>query len=124
MTDEIDSLDSALRSLRPRDEGGLSSGRPDSGREAPRLLNTFGGGLQYSKNNRLTRHIFERPLLLVVFQLTNASLVIEAIQARATFHNSLRSNLFFNIESIFTYKQSREKNNTGNNYSNKSQNDE
>lgn len=53
MTEDIDSLESALRSLRPRDEGGLSSGKPDSGREAPRLLNTFGGGLQNKTANKI-----------------------------------------------------------------------
>lgn len=49
----IDSRDSAPRSLRPSEEGGLSSGIPDSGSEAPRLLNIFGGGL-FTKQNTLT----------------------------------------------------------------------
>lgn len=42
----IDSRDSVFRILRPSDEGGLSSERPVSGNDAPRLLNTFGGGLR------------------------------------------------------------------------------
>lgn len=42
----IDSLDSAFRNLRPNEDGGLSSATPVSGIDAPRLLNTFGGGLQ------------------------------------------------------------------------------
>lgn len=42
----IDSLDSAFRNLRPNEDGGLSSAKPVSGIDAPRLLNTFGGGLQ------------------------------------------------------------------------------
>lgn len=42
----IDSLDSAFRSLRPNEDGGLSSTKPVSGIDEPRLLNTFGGGLQ------------------------------------------------------------------------------
>lgn len=42
----IDSRESALRILRPREDGGLSSARPVSGNDAPRLLNTFGGGLK------------------------------------------------------------------------------
>lgn len=42
----MDSRDSALRILRPSEEGGLSSASPVSGNEAPRLLNTFGGGLE------------------------------------------------------------------------------
>lgn len=42
----IDSRDSELRSRRPSDDGGLSSTNPDSGSDAPRLLNTFGGGLE------------------------------------------------------------------------------
>lgn len=46
----MDSRDSALRILRPNDEGGLSSTKPDSGNDAPRLLNTFGGGLDKRKS--------------------------------------------------------------------------
>lgn len=42
----MDSRDSALRILLPSEEGGLSSTSPDSGKDAPRLLNTFGGGLK------------------------------------------------------------------------------
>lgn len=42
----IDSRDSAFRILLPSEEGGLSSMKPDSGRDAPLLLNTFGGGLR------------------------------------------------------------------------------
>lgn len=45
----MDSRDSALRILRPKDDGGLSSANPVSGNEAPRLLNTFGGGLNTRK---------------------------------------------------------------------------
>lgn len=42
----IDSLDSAFRNFRPNEDGGLSSTKPVSGIDEPRLLNTFGGGLQ------------------------------------------------------------------------------
>lgn len=42
----IDSLDSAFCNLRPNEDGGLSSAKPVSGIDEPRLLNTFGGGLQ------------------------------------------------------------------------------
>lgn len=42
----IDSRDSVFRILRPSEEGGLSSATPVSGSDAPRLLNTFGGGLK------------------------------------------------------------------------------
>lgn len=41
----MDSRDSALRKRRVSDDGGLSSANPVSGRDAPRLLNTLGGGL-------------------------------------------------------------------------------
>lgn len=54
----MDSRDSAFRILRPNEEGGLSSARPVSGNEAPRLLNTFGGGLKVGKRNN---HIFTKP---------------------------------------------------------------
>lgn len=41
----IDSRDSAPRRRRLREDGGLSSTRPLSGSDAPRFVNTFGGGL-------------------------------------------------------------------------------
>lgn len=47
----IDSRDSALRILRPSEDGGLSSANPDSGNETPLLLNTFGGGLYKNITN-------------------------------------------------------------------------
>lgn len=52
----MDSRDSAFRSLRPSDDGGLSSAKPDSGIDAPRLLNTFGGGLGKRKINYVIEH--------------------------------------------------------------------
>lgn len=53
----IDSRDSAFRILLPSEEGGLSSMKPDSGRDAPLLLNTFGGGLRKksSTNSKITQ---------------------------------------------------------------------
>lgn len=51
----IDSRDSAFRILLPSEEGGLSSMKPDSGRDAPLLLNTFGGGLR--KNSSTNKYM-------------------------------------------------------------------
>lgn len=82
----IDSRDSAFRILLPSEEGGLSSMKPDSGRDAPLLLNTFGGGLRkksstnkyvlfYTQSDRIerTKLISKTSILRWDFFLGNSS---------------------------------------------------